>query len=104
MPRVSVCRALPTSSPQFRSRTSFQKVEQAHESSFSKRIFQRRTLRREQLRTVLGDVHIVFEANAEFSAKINARLVAGGHVRLELGRVAANQIRPLVAVHSQSVA
>src|SRR5216684_4884024 len=52
---------------------------------FPEWIFERRTLRCEQLRAVFCDVHVVFQANAKFAANIDARLVAGGHVGLKFG-------------------
>src|SRR5258708_11401662 len=42
----------------------------------SKRILQRRALRREQLRSALGDVHIVFQTHTKLAANIKAGLVA----------------------------
>src|SRR5581483_5698015 len=73
-------------------------------SAFGEGIFQRRTLGSEQLRAVFSHVHVVFQANAEFSPDVNPRLVAGGHVGLEFGLVAAHQVGPLVSVHAHSVA
>ena len=39
------------------------------------RIINRRTLRREQFRAVLGDDHVVLEANAELAGDVDAWLV-----------------------------
>src|SRR5258708_545510 len=69
-----------------------------------KRILQRRALRREQLRSVFGDVHVVFQTHTELAANINAGLVAETHIRGQQLRVAPDKIRPLVAVHADAVA
>ena len=50
------------------------------------------------------DVHIIFKANAKFSSNVNIGLVAGGHIGLQFGRVAADQIGPLVHIHADAVA
>jgi hypothetical protein len=39
-------------------------------------MFQRRTLGREQLGSVGGDVHVIFQANAKLAAEVDAGLVA----------------------------
>src|SRR5262249_57820476 len=71
--------------------------------SFAERIFQRLTLWREQLSTIFSDAHIVFQAHSKFTANINARLVAEGHVRGKRQGIATNQVRPLVSIHSDAV-
>src|SRR5262249_39352940 len=73
------------------------------------RILDRRTLRREQLRAVRRDDHVVFEAHAELAADVDPRLVAEYHARLHRQRllpavhVVLHEIRPLVAVHPHAV-
>src|SRR5579863_2898842 len=49
-------------------------------------------------------MHIVFEANAEFTADVDAGLVAEGHVRPEFDGIAAHQIWPLMPVHAHAMA
>src|SRR5262249_57541178 len=66
-------------------------------------VFRRRTLRREEFCAGLGDVHIVFEPHAKFAADVDAWFVAENHVRCESRLISANQVRPLVAVHSHTV-
>jgi len=66
----------------------------------TERILQRRALRREEFGAAFGDVHIVLRDGCQFSADVDAGLVTGGHVGREFGGVAANQIRPLVAIHA----
>src|SRR5439155_7585554 len=61
-------------------------------------------LRGEQLGAFVGDQHVVFQAHAEFSANVNAGLVAEGHVRRKRQSVAAYQVGPLVTVRPQAVA
>src|SRR5712671_4692149 len=68
-----------------------------------KRTFQRRTLRREQLRAILRDVHIIFQPHTELAPDIYTRLVAGSHVGLKLLRIPANQIRPFMPIHTHAV-
>src|SRR3981189_1533017 len=48
-------------------------------------------------------MHVVLQTDAEFSANVNARFIAKSHLRLEFRGVAADQIRPLVAVHAHAV-
>src|SRR5690242_6909468 len=66
-------------------------------------ILQRWALRREHLRTALCDVHIIFQAHAEFPMDVNAGLVAESHATGEGNRIASHQVRPLVAIHSDSM-
>src|SRR6266478_4912019 len=67
------------------------------------RIFQRRTLRREQLGAAFGNVHVIFKTHAEFARHVDSRLVAESHVACEQCGVAAHQVGPFVDVHSDSV-
>src|SRR5205085_8459242 len=71
---------------------------------FPKRLFQTRALRGEQLGAIVGDVHVIFQAYAKFSAQVDSRLVAEAHARLEQSLVATHQVGPLVAVHADAVA
>src|SRR5580698_3559169 len=73
-------------------------------SCLPKWIFERWTLPREQLSTGFRDVHVIFEADAELTRNVNARLIAESHVLGQQRSVAAHQIRPLVAVHAHTVA
>src|SRR5262245_17726632 len=50
-----------------------------HKCSLRERRFERRALRREQLRAVLGDEHVVFDSHPEFAADVDTRLVAERH-------------------------
>src|SRR5581483_1392908 len=72
-------------------------------SSLSKRILQRRALRREQLSSVLSNVHVIFEAHAEFSTDVDSRLIAECHSGTQLQRVSMNEVRPLVAIHANAM-
>src|SRR5215468_3401821 len=67
-------------------------------------IFYAPALRREQLRTVLCDVHIVFEPYAEFSADVDARLVAETHVGFQAESISTHQVGPFMAVHADAMA
>lgn len=66
-------------------------------------MFEGRALRSEKLRPAFGDVHVVLEADPKFAAQIDTGLVAEGHVWLQWESVAANQIRPFVAIHTDSM-
>src|SRR5262245_35677065 len=72
--------------------------------------FDRRTLRREQLRAVGRDEHIVLGPKAALSAYVYPRLVAEDHARLHRERalpaehVVLHEVRPFVAVHAHAVA
>src|SRR5712692_298661 len=68
------------------------------------RILERGTLFGEQLGPALGDVHVVFEPHPELAANIDAGLIAERHMRCQGQLVAANQVRPFVALHSHPVA
>src|SRR6185312_16205495 len=68
------------------------------------RMFERRTLRREQARAAFSDVHVVFQAHAELAGNVNAWLVAEGHVPFQRALVAAYQVIPLVAIHADAMA
>src|SRR5436190_7898153 len=52
----------------------------------------------EEVRSVLADVEAILEAAAELSVDDNCRLVAEAHAWLDLGRVAAHDVGPLVSV------
>ena len=61
----------------------------------SERVLQRRALRCEQFRAVLGSVHIVFEAYAELAANVDPGFIAESHVGRKRGGVASNtRVRP----------
>src|SRR5258706_4193470 len=72
-------------------------------------LFYRRTLRREQLGAVFGDVHVVLETHAELALDVDARLVAEHHPGLQRQRflppenVVLHQVGPPVAVHAHAV-
>src|SRR6202042_1849031 len=67
-------------------------------------LFERWTLRRQQFRAALGNVHVVFQANAELTADVHAGLVTERHMGCQRQAIAPDQVRPLVAVHPQPVA
>ena len=71
--------------------------------SCSERVLQRRALRREQLRAIFRDVHVVFQAHSEFARDVDARLIAEGHAAGQRRVVASHQIGPFVAVHADSM-
>src|ERR1044071_275406 len=74
-----------------------------------KRLLQRLRLRREQLRAVRGDHHVILETDAEFAADVDAGLVAERHARLRAQvacpaeHVVLHEIRPLVSFHADAV-
>src|ERR1700679_2086433 len=57
----------------------------------------------EGARAVLGDIHTVFQTNAELAVNGDHRLIAKGHTRLQLQLVAAYQVGPLVNIQADSV-
>ena len=70
-------------------------------------MFEAGALRSEEFGAVFGDVHIVFETDAEgfgVIGEIDAGLVGEGHVGGEELGVAADEVVPLVHVHADSVA
>src|SRR5437868_11528892 len=73
------------------------------QSRSGKRLFQRGTLRREQLRPVLQNVHIVFQADAELATNIDPRLIAEGHIGSKWQSISAHQIRPFMAIHPHAM-
>lgn len=70
---------------------------------FPKRLFQARALRRKQFSAALSDVHVIFQANAELAADVNARLITETHARGQRHFVAADKIRPFMAVHANTM-
>ncbi len=61
----------------------------------------------EESRAGFGDVHVVFEADAEglrVVGEVDAGLVGEGHVGLEGAGVAADEVVPLVHIHADAVA
>src|SRR5437763_15677069 len=72
-------------------------------ASLTERMLQARALRREQLRAVCSDVHVVFQTHAELAANVNPRFIAEAHAGLQPQSVAAHQVRPLVAIHADAV-
>src|SRR6185436_18997619 len=67
------------------------------------RLLDRLRLRREELRPALGDVQAVLETNSELAVDRDHRLVAEAHARLDLRRVPSHEVRPLVAIHADTV-
>src|SRR5256885_1927803 len=74
------------------------------ELSLSKRIFERRALRCKEFCATFRDAHVIFQAHSEFAANINSRLIAECHVGRKRQSIAADQVRPLVSIHSDAVA
>src|SRR5579864_1359839 len=72
--------------------------------SLPKWILKRWALRREQLCSILRDVHAVFQADPELSTDINPWFVAETHSRSQRQSVAPNQVWPLMPVHANAVA
>src|SRR5215469_15242191 len=68
------------------------------------RVLKRWTARCKQLGAITEDVHVVFDAHAELTGQIDSRLITERHVGAQRQRVARYQIRPLVAIHSHTVA
>ena len=58
----------------------------------------------EELGAVVGDEHVVFEADAEFVGEVDAGLVGEEHAGGELLGVAADEVGPLVHVEADAVA
>src|SRR5215831_15216280 len=67
-------------------------------------LFNRLTLRREKLRSALRDVQTVLEPDAELAVAHDRRLVTEAHARLDLLRVAFDEVGPLVAIEADTVA
>src|SRR5207344_2896450 len=72
-------------------------------SCHRERLLQARRLRREQLRTTLGDHHVILEPDAELPGDVDARLVRKHHAWLERKGVALHEIGPFVAVHAHAM-
>src|SRR5947209_243362 len=66
-------------------------------------MLERWALRGEQLGAILGDMHVVFKPDTELATNVDAGLIAERHVGRKDGRVAAHEVRPLMAVHAHSV-
>src|SRR5580700_9119942 len=62
-----------------------------------------RRLPRKGTRAVPGDVHTVFQTNAEFAVNGDHGLVAERHSRLQLQLIAAHQVGPLVNIEANAV-
>ena len=58
----------------------------------------------EHFRAALGDVHAVFEADAEFAVDGDGRLIAEAHAGLNFRLVAFDEIGPFVTVEADAVA
>src|ERR1700733_9938080 len=67
-------------------------------------VFEAGTLRSEHFASVFRDVPVVFEADAEFAGDIDAGFVGEAHAGGERSGVAADEIGPFVAVHTDAVA
>src|SRR5436190_6696043 len=63
-----------------------------------------RTWLGEKLRSALGDVQTVFKSNTELAVNGDHRLVTKAHAGLQRRLVAANEVRPFVAVETDAVA
>src|SRR5437867_695351 len=72
-------------------------------SKSTERPINRRTLRRERLRTLFGYVHAVFESDTELAIDGYHRFVAKAHPGLKRRLVAAHQVSPLMAVQPDAV-
>jgi len=70
---------------------------------FCKWIFQRIALRSEPPRAIRGNIHVIFEAHAEFAPQVDAGFVGRCHVRLQGLGVALHQVGPFMTVHANSV-
>ena len=66
-------------------------------------VFEARALRGEHLAAVFCEVPVVFEADTELSGNVDAGLVREAHSGGERGGIAADKIRPFVAVHADTV-
>src|ERR1700750_2026918 len=67
-------------------------------------VFEGGALRGEHLAAVFGDVPVVFEADAELAGDVDAGFVGEAHAGGEGRGIAADEIRPFVSVHADSVA
>src|SRR5580693_8718176 len=75
-----------------------------YRSDDGKGVFKRGALRGEHFAAVFGEVPVVFEADAELAGDVDAGLVGEAHAGGERGGVAADEVGPLVAVHTNAVA
>src|SRR5438874_2351819 len=69
----------------------------------SKRLIDSRALLGKHSRAFLGDVHAVFQTDAEFTVNCDHGLVAETHSRLKAGLVPAYQVSPLVDIEPDAV-
>src|ERR1700753_1775818 len=72
--------------------------------SLSEWLIDSRALFGKHARTVFGDIHAIFQANAELARHGDRGLVAEAHPRLDERLVAAYQVGPLMAVEADAVA
>jgi hypothetical protein len=72
-------------------------------SGLGEGVFEGGALGGEHLAAGLGDVPVVFEADAELTGEVDAGFVGEAHTRGERGGVAPDEIGPLVAVHADAV-
>ena len=66
-------------------------------------MFETRALWGEHFAAVFGDVPVVFKADAELAGDVDAGFVRETHAGGERSGVAADEIRPFVAVHADAV-
>ena len=67
-------------------------------------MFEAGALRGEHFAAIVGDVPVVFEADAELAGDVDAGLVGEAHAGGEGRGVAADEVGPFVAVHADAVA
>ena len=72
--------------------------------SYAERLVDGLALFGEHAGAVVGDVHAILQAHSEFAVDRDGRFVAEAHARLEARLVAAHQVRPFMAVQTDSVA
>jgi len=58
----------------------------------------------EEFGAVFGDVHVIFEADAEVAAEVDAGFVGEDHAGNHLLGVAADEVGPFVHVEADAVA
>ena len=58
---------------------------------------------REPLRAIVGDEHVILQAQSEFVRNEECRLIRKHHARMHLERISPDKVRPFMDIHAQAV-